>query len=95
MQNQFTGSFFNKSLVERQRENAQDLILKEQLQRSLNQQLKATNVWRNDKKVYKLVGSGNQTSRFGILSSFRASPTNSNRFEKHFDQNQSSSFGLQ
>lgn len=59
MQNQFTGSYFNKSVVERQKENAQELILRENLLRSLNKQLKATNVWRNDKKVFKLVGSGN------------------------------------
>jgi len=79
MQNQFTGSFFNKSVVERQKENAQELILRENLLRSLNKQLKATNVWRNDKKVFKLVGSGNQASRFGILSSNRATLNQSPR----------------
>lgn len=57
-ENELFSHCLGRPLRHKLQQDTQDLILKEQLQKAYNQQLKQTNVWKSDKRVYKLVGSG-------------------------------------
>ena len=81
-ENELFSQALGKPLRYKLLQDAQDMILNEQLHRAYNKQVKSTNVWRSDKRVYKLVGAGSFENRFQVD---RVSPRRYGSLQKYFD----------